>query len=261
MTSGSETPTKKRIASAVTGVLNLVVVGTAAVGAAALHSWAILALGGAAYGALVAWDLVGGKSAGKQHAAPVPEKLRRASDYKDASVQAAVRAITTARLDIDRVLEDTPQDVTGNLAVALVSVDELEERAAKMARRGEDLAEYLARTDPRVVEQDVNVLAQRAASTRDREARAQYEAAYAARKDHLSTLQDLLAARERILASLLSIAATLDGLPAKIVRMRALDAHAMDRLTGDVKEELDRMNSEIRTFEETLRSLGEVSAA
>ena len=45
----------------------------------------------------------------------------------------------------------------------------------------------------------------------------------------------------------------------KIVRMRALDAHAMDQLTGDVKEELDRMNGEIRTFEETLKSVAEVS--
>jgi hypothetical protein len=35
----------------------------------------------------------------------------------------------------------------------------------------------------------------------------------------------------------------------------------MDKLTGDVKDELDRMNGEISTFEETLRSLGEVGAA
>jgi hypothetical protein len=253
----------KRIAQAATGVVNLVVVGTAAVGAAALHSWAILALGGAAYGALVAWDLVGGRKGAAPGAAEPPQamRLKDPSDYKDPSTQAAVRAIVAARLEIDKVLTNTPADVQGHLALALLSVDELEERAAKLAQRGEDLASYLRTTDPRVVQQDVHVLSQRVAATTDPEARAQYESAHQARREHLQTLHDLVAARERIHASMLSIAATLEGLPAKIVRMRALDARAMDKLTGDVKDELDRMNGEIRTFEETLKSLGEVGSA
>jgi uncharacterized membrane protein len=107
----------------------------------------------------------------------------------------------------------------------------------------------------------VATLAQRVSQTADAEARAQYQSALKARQELLQTLHDLVAARERIHASMLSIAATLEGLPAKIVRMRALDARAMDKLTGDVKDELDRMNGEISTFEETLRSLGEVGAA
>jgi hypothetical protein len=41
--------------------------------------------------------------------------------------------------------------------------------------------------------------------------------------------------------------------------MRALDADAMDKLTGDVNEELAGLNGEIKTFEETLRTLGEVT--
>ena len=40
------------------GTVNLVVAGAAAVGAAALHSVPVLALGGVAYAALGAWDLV-----------------------------------------------------------------------------------------------------------------------------------------------------------------------------------------------------------
>ena len=49
-------------------------------------------------------------------------------------------------------------------------------------------------------------------------------------------------------------------LPAKIVRMRALDADAMDRLGGDVNGELERVNDEMKSFEETLRSLGDKDA-
>ncbi len=72
-------------------------------------------------------------------------------------------------------------------------------------------------------------------------------------------MADLVAAKERIGASLLSIAATMEALPGKIVRMRALDAQAMDQLTGDVKDELDRMNVEIQSFEETLTTLGDAA--
>ena len=51
----------------------------------------------------------------------------------------------------------------------------------------------------------------------------------------------------------------MEALPGKVVRMRALDAQAMDQLTGDVKDELDRMNVEIQSFEETLTTLGDAA--
>ncbi len=57
----------------------------------------------------------------------------------------------------------------------------------------------------------------------------------------------------------MSVASSLDGLPAKIVHMRALDADAMDKLGGDVNGELERVNDEMKAFEETLRTLGEKS--
>jgi hypothetical protein len=252
----------KRVVEAATGVVNIIVAGSAAVGAVALHSWAILAVGGAAYGALVAWDLVSGekKKTTTLRTTHDPEtpKLGDPTDYHDPATQAAVRSILAAKLEIDRILADTPDDVRANLALALTSIDELEERAAAMAARSEDIARYLSTTDPRVAQQDVDQLERRIRETRDPEARAQYQSALYARRELVTTLNDLLGARERIHATMLSIAATLEGLPAKIVRMRALDAQAMDALTGDVKEELDRMNGEIRSFEETLKSLGEV---
>lgn len=244
---------------ATTGVTNIVVVGSAAVGAAALQSWPILALGGAAYGALVAWDLVSGKSR-KGRAASPPVTLDADLDaFADAQTQGTVRKILSAKADIDRVMEETPPDVQGQLALALTSVAELEERAARLAARGEDVASYLKTTDPRVVDADCKALAVRVSAAKDTEVRAQYESALAARREHLEVLRDLANAKERIDATLLSIASTLEALPAKIVRMRALDAQATDQMSGDVKEELDRMNSEIRTFEETLQTLNEVA--
>lgn len=252
-----ESSTWKRILRATTGITNIAVVGSAAVGAAALQSWPILALGGAAYGALVAWDLVS-KGKPKQTGAPVtlePDLDR----FKDPQTKTVVRTILGAKQEIARVLSETPPEVQGQLALALTSVAELEERAARLSARAEDIAGYMKTADPRVVNADVESLTLRVMQSKDAEAKTQFESALAARREHLAVLGDLVAAKERIDASLLSIASTLEGLPAKIVRMRALDAQATDQLSGDVKEELDRMNTEIRTFEETLKSLNEVA--
>ena len=251
-------PLGKRIVRATTGVTNLVVVGAAAVGAAALQSWPILALGGAAYAAMVAWDMATGK-ARKAPASGAAPSLGDVDDYGDAQTKAAVRSILAAKLEIEKVLGETGEDVQTHLALALASATELEDRAANLAHRAEDVARYLRTTDVRVVQADVDTLARRVHDTRDPEARAQLESAHQARREHLEVLRDLFSTKERIDATLLSIASTLEALPAKIVRMRALDAQATDKLSGDVKEELDRMNSEIRTFEETLKSVTQVT--
>ena len=250
----ARTPGAKKLVKAATGPINMAVVGAATVSALALHSWPLVALGGAAYAALVAWDFVSGndkKAARQRTSLPEPERL------KDAATRSAVLAIVAARKELARVLEGTSDDVKTNLALALGAADELVERAAVLARRGEDLGKYLASIDPRVLEQDIALLHQRVASSKDLEARAQYDAARKAREEHLAVLAELHNRKERVHASLLGIAATLAALPAKVVRMQALDAAAMDELSGSVKDELERMNGELSSLEETLSSLGE----
>lgn len=243
------------LARAATGITNLSVAGVAAVGAAAMHSLPILALGATTYAALVAWDFVRG-SEKKKDASPA---IDAPEVYKDQAIRSAIRTLGAARIEVDRVLADTPEDVKGHLALALVSVEDLTARAATIAKRGEVISQYLMTKDPRVVQQDVEDLKRRAERVTDPEARTQYEAARASREEHLQVLSDLANAKERITASLLSIASSLESLPAKIIRMRAMDADAMDKLTGDVNEELAGLNGEIRTFEETLKTLGEVA--
>ena len=66
---------------------------------------------------------------------------------------------------------------------------------------------------------------------------------------------DIASAVERVHANLSRIVATLEGLSAKVVRMGAMDAQAMDNLSGDMNAELERMNRDIDTFEQTLRHL------
>ena len=125
----------KRVVRATTGVTNIVVVGTAAVGAAALQSWSILALGGVAYGALVAWDLVSGKS-GRSRGSGQPAGLDEdLSAFTDPRTRTSVRTIVAAKREIERVMNETSAEVQAQLVMAIASVTELEERAAGLARR------------------------------------------------------------------------------------------------------------------------------
>ncbi|WP_394827156.1 hypothetical protein [Pendulispora albinea] len=244
---------------AATSTLSLAVAGTATLGAVALHSWSVLALGGVAYATLVAWDLASGDPKGSKRKARA-SILPNPSTLRDPAIRSAMQTLVTSRIALDRVLAETSEEIQANLVLVLASASELEERATKLAARAEAIGSYLGTTDPRVVEEGVRQLAHQIAATRDPEARAQYEAAKKAREEHLGTLMELMHVKERIFASLVTIGATLDALPAKIVRMRALDAATMDAATGTMNEELSRMNDDMQSLEDTLKSLSEVIA-
>ena len=251
----------KVAAKAATNLLNVSVAGAAAVGAAALHSWPILALGGAAYAALVAWDLATPtfwkKSLGgaKASALPAADKLT------DPATREAVRAIAAAKDQLTQVLDETPPDVKSHLGMVLSTLDELDHRAARLVARAEDMARYLATVDADPIVAEMEKLSQKAQRARDEEARSQYESARAAREEQLKALRDIDDARERLAANLSRIVATLQGLPAQVVRMRVLDDQAMDALSGDMNDKLERVNNEIRSFEEALKNLTEISRA
>ena len=265
MANERDKPSMKRVlAKASIGPLNILVAGSAALGALAMHSWPLLALGGAAYTALVAWDAANPKFWKKLYGAPgaaPPPALPDPTKIADGATRKAVQGILAARAELARVLAETPAEVSAHLDSALGSVVELESRAARLAARAADLAGYLASVDGAAVRAERDRLDGEARRTADDEARREYEQARAAREEHLRALDDVSRVHDRIVANLARLGATLEALPAKIVRMRALDAQAMDSLSGDMNEELDSFNLELRSFEETLKSLVEVPAS
>lgn len=129
----------------------------------------------------------------------------------------------------------------------------------QLAVRADELSRYLASTDPIAARRDAEALAARAAQTADPVARASYEAAAAAGRERVAALTDIAAARERTLAHLARVESAIKALPSKLVRLRTLDDQASDALTGDVGAELERMNTDLRAFEDTLAALTEVT--
>jgi len=239
--------------------LNLTIAGAAAAGAAALHSWPLAALGGAAYAALVAWDLVSPdfwrKALSLNAASKGGVKFPSPNKLADPALRQTAAVVLAARIKLDTLVSEASGDVAVQLAGVKVSIDELEERAASLLRNGDQLVRYLGQSDADSVRREIERLRARAAQTEDAEAKDQYERSVKAREEQLAAITDIAGAVERVYANLSRIVATLEGLSAKVERMGAMDAQAMDNLSGDMNAELERMNREIDTFEQTLRQL------
>jgi hypothetical protein len=73
--------------------------------------------------------------------------------------------------------------------------------------------------------------------------------------DEIRSLKELRANKERIYADLMRVVALMCALPTKIVRLRALDAQAMEQLSGDITQDLQSIGEELQTSERVLRDL------
>lgn len=248
----------KILSKAATETVNLVVGGAGILAAAATQWWSFLALGGVAYASLVAWDMVSPEYQ-KKALAPSKRPLPEPSALSEAAAREIVKGLITARAQLSVVLQETPDTVKRHLGSILAAISELEERAAGLLYRAEVLNRYLKTTDPRAITAEIERLEQRTRGSRDEHARAEYQRAMAAKQEQRKAIEDIENAKDRVMAQLSRIQATAEGLPPKIVRMRALDAQAMDTLTGEVSSQLDQMNDEVQSFEETLASLAGVS--
>jgi hypothetical protein len=174
-------------------------------------------------------------------------------------VRAAVERLAIAREGLTEVARSIPERIQRNVTAALAAIDELEGHGAALAIRADALSRYLAGIDVAAAQREAEALTARARNTADATARASYEDAARAAHERVIALRDITAARERALAHLARIESAIKALPAKLVRLRALDDQASDALTGDVGAELERMNVDLRAFEQTLAAVAEVT--
>ena len=263
MSDQPRTPTEQPVAlrvlaKAMSTKVNLAVGGAGVVVAAAVQSVPVFALGALAYAALVAWDFANPAFA-KAARGREPVALPDPSGLRDAAVRDAIDRLAAAQIELDRVLEELPRSVTEHLSSVRASADSMRTYAAAFALRADALAAYLARNAADAVPREIAKLDRQIAATRDAEARGQYESARALRIEQAKALDDIGDARERIVANLTRIVATVEALPAKMVRLRALDGQAIDKLTGNINAELESVNGDLAAFEEVLTSLSEAN--
>ena len=250
-------PAGKALAKASVNPINLGVAAGAATLAIGLGSFPLGILGGLAYVAMVAYDALT-PSATPAHqrvlAAPLPDPKH----VFDPETKSALIQIIANKAELERVLADTPPDVVANLATSLASIYELDSHAGRLIRRAEDIARHLAGVKLPSLVEDVKQLASRIDATSDPDAKRTFTEAKAARMDEIHTLRELKTTKDRIDADLMRLVAVLSALPTKVVHMRALDAQAMDQLSGDLNTELEAFGKELKTSEDVLKQLGEV---
>jgi len=248
-------PVGKVVARAVAGPVNLAVAGASALGSFLLHSWPLAALGGVAYLALVAWDLVTPEFWSKvsaQEALP-PSRLPNPDSVQDPGARSTVRELWVARGELARVIGEASPQVRGYVGMIISSLGQLESHAAELVGRADLLARYLSSVSPAMVEGEVARLRAESVATDDPEARKQFEQALVSRQEQLKTLEDIQDARDRVNGTLSKVVAALQALPPKVVRMQVMDAESLTAVSGDVNRELDTLNNEVSAFEETLR--------
>jgi len=233
---------------------SLLVAGASAVGAAAIQSVPILAAGAVAYAALIAWDMLNPETwrraiRGERASAQLPNP----DSMLDPDARRAARDLLAAKRELEAVLKKNPDQVNHFLGLALGTLAEMEDRAARLLTRLDDISRFLAGANTQAIQAEIRSLEGQAQRTADRDAKNEFENARAAREQQLTTVKQLVDARDRLLANLARLVATYQGLPGRVVHMRALDAQAVDAMSGDVNKELDRMNHEMAAFEETLK--------
>lgn len=228
---------------------HLVVAGMGGLAAAVTQSLPVLAIGALAYGALVAIDAIGSRDGEAESRLPDPRTV------SDLAARRAVETMLASRRELDAILQRSPGSIRRYSVAALASVPELEEHAAQLVRRACELGGYLDSVRIDAVQRERDELREKAASTGDAQARAQFEEAVASCESRLRTLRELVEARDRLEGHLSRLVATYQALPARIVHLRTLDAQAADSMSGTVNQELDRMNSEMGAFEQSLKEL------
>ena len=196
---------------------------------------------------------------GKHRRALASDSMPNLEQIVDTDTRETVEQLREAKASLQKILDDTPPDVMASLTTTLSSVHELEEYAARLIQRSEELARHLAAVDLPQLVTEVKQLNGRMASTRDAEARKTFEEAKNARMDEIRTLKEIKTTKDRIDANLQRVAAVLCALPTKVVHMRALDAQAMDRISGDMQRELTAVGTELETSEKVMKQLGKVT--
>lgn len=245
---------KPSVARALVNPVGVGVAAGAATVAIALTNPVIGIVGGGVYLATVAIDAFRRRrKKSKRAKAANVFGMRHPDEIQDETTRNAVRKLLANRQTLEKVLEETPADIKIGIKNTLDSLDELDRRAVGLVDRAEDITTHLRKVNLPALVTEVKQLAQRAATSKDLEARKSFDEAKSARMDEIRALKDLRASKERIDANLMKVVAILGSLPTKLVQLRALDAQQMDQLSGDMREDLDVIGKEMEQQEKMVR--------
>jgi hypothetical protein len=183
---------------------------------------------------------------GDQEAAarlPAPE------DVRDGAVRAEVYAFRHARAELLQLAREDGA-INAELVETVEATRELERIAAGLVRHADDIYVQLERCSAEAVRRQIERLADVARFAGDPEAAQHYAAACALRGQQLAALDELARLRERDLAALSRVVASLHAARARTLRVRARRGEDIAALIAAVPAELATIDGELAGCEQ-----------
>lgn len=165
-----------------------------------------------------------------------------------------------AQLDaIERTQQEIVRSVaqaTGPLGRLLAPIGDqahdLVAQAYTLCEKGQIIERYLATTNQRALQDQINTLDHRLATTQDPYTQQQLQETRQALIERQGNARDLETYVGRILAQLQNISANLDNVLAETVRLRTADAVSADTATNQVAQRLSDLKSDMDAFQRVL---------
>jgi hypothetical protein len=177
-----------------------------------------------------------------------PERPRLSSP----TFRAQLDAIERTQQEIGRSATQAGGPLIRLLAPISTQARELVEQAYTLCDKGQIIERYLATTNLRALQDQINGVDQRMAATQDAYTREQLTEARNALTERQQHARDLETYVGRILAQLQNISASLDNVLAETVRLRTADAVSADTATNQVAQRLSDLKSDMDAFQRVL---------
>jgi hypothetical protein len=224
--------------------LALLVLVAAIAAGLAVALW-LLPLGLLAYAAIVFLSARDPDLLALSQRAPRPRlsspTFRAQLDAIERTQQEIVRSITQSNGPLERLLlpiNDQARDLV--------------EQSYTLCDKGEIIERYLATTNQRALQDQINSIDERLAATQDDYTKQQFQETRHALIERQQNARDLETYVGRILAQLQNISASLDNVLAETVRLRTADAVSADTATNQVAQRLTDIKSDMDAFQRVL---------
>jgi DNA repair exonuclease SbcCD ATPase subunit len=166
--------------------------------------------------------------------------------------RAQLDAIERTQQEIGRSAAQAGGPLTRLLEPISEQARELVEQAYTLCDKGQVIEHYLATTNQRALQDQINGINQQLATTQDAYTRQQLEETRQALTERQQHARDLETYIGRILAQLQNISASLDNVLAETVRLRTADAVSADTATNQVAQRLTDLKSDMDAFQRVL---------
>ncbi|HNP69647.1 MAG TPA: hypothetical protein PLO33_00645 [Kouleothrix sp.] len=166
--------------------------------------------------------------------------------------RAYLSAIERSQQEIGRSVAQA----SGPLGRLLVPIDnqtrELVAEAYVLCDKGQVIETYLAGSNQRALQDQINALDRQISATQDAYTRQQMQQTRQALIERQANARDLETFIGRIVAQLQNISANLDNVLAETVRLRTADAASADTATNQVAQRLSDLKADMDAFQQVL---------